>query len=84
MCAACLPPLLPQPMVTPATQRRASAPLPCFLQLLFGFGCNLLSSDQFSAVDEGMFYQVWCGWGGVGWAWGAVGVSGIGCCSALR
>ena len=45
-------------MVTPATQRRASAPLPCFLQLLFGFGCNLLSSDQFSAVDEGMFYQV--------------------------
>jgi formyltetrahydrofolate deformylase len=26
-------------------------------QLLFGFGCNILSSDQFSAVEENMFYQ---------------------------
>ena len=32
--------------------------LPRPLQLLFGFGCNILSSDQFSAVEENMFYQV--------------------------
>ena len=64
-------------MVTPATQRRASAPLPCFLQLLFGFGCNLLSSDQFSAVDEGMFYQVGRCTPSTRWAGGRGGWAGL-------
>ncbi len=27
-------------------------------QLLYGFGCNIVSSDQFSDVDDNMFYQV--------------------------
>lgn len=43
--------------LSPASQPLAPTPLPA-PQLLFGFGCNILSSDQFSAVDENMFYQV--------------------------
>jgi hypothetical protein len=35
-------------------------------QLLYGFGCNITASDQFSDLDDGMFYQVRrvCVWGG--------------------
>ncbi len=27
-------------------------------QLLYGFGCNIVSSDQYSDVQDNMFYQV--------------------------
>ena len=30
-------------------------------QLLYGFGCNIISSDQFSDLEADMFYQVSCG-----------------------
>ena len=30
---------------------------PLLLQLLFGFGCNIISSDQFSDIAADMFFQ---------------------------
>ena len=36
-------------------------------QLLYGFGCNIISSDQFSDVEANMFYQV-RGWALRWWA----------------
>lgn len=42
----------------PPLAAAAPPPPPPRSQLLFGFGCNILSSDQFSAVEENMFYQV--------------------------